>query len=295
MTAEDRLHAEIRVLRAELQRVALSNRALARMFVTYMNQAGLDRPERVKRAKLLAAMGDTILGGHEVEDRDLEECAAVGRSDIAGFFASGVLAVSPRLVLTAAHCGPPVSTLPTQVALDLRNLKDVDASKIRNGDFEPYPGYVADGPHDIAAMVLTEDAPVAPVDLASTAELLAAEQVTLAGFGDNNAAGTTGFGVKRRVTVPIRFLRGAASDRPENPMARLAFDKDLEFVAGVDGAGACLGDSGGPAYIDTPNGRKLAGITSRTPATNGPLCGGIVILTRVDIHRDWILTQVPKP
>ena len=295
MSAESRLYAEMKTLRAKLERVEVSNRELAKLFLTYMDEVGLDRPERVKRAKLLADMGITIIGGRATREGQFAECTAVGRLDIAGFFASGVLAMSPHLVVTAARCSPPVSTLPTRVALGIEDTTDLGAGQVLPGDFNGYPGYVVGGPHDIAVMVLAEGAKksIPPVDLATTAELEAAREVTLVGFGDVDAAGTTGAGVKRWVTVPIQFLRGGASDKPGNPMAKLDFDKDLEFAAGVNGAGACVGDSGGPAYIDTGDGRKLAGIVSRSSDTGGPVCGGLAILTRVDLHREWILKQIP--
>jgi endonuclease G len=288
---DQRLQAELRALRAELKQLGTQHQRLARVFLTYISQAHLDRPERIAKAQELAELGITIVGGEPADPGQFDECAAIGRTDIAGLYASGVLAVSPRLVLTAAHCGPPVSTLPTTVALRIQDTSKLAGGEVLPGDFTGYPGYVEGGPHDIGVMVLPQGAQTPFVNLATTAEMQAATEVILVGFGDDDAAATSGGGIKRYVSVPIQFLKGGPSDTPGNPMAKLGFDKDLEFVAGLDGAGVCIGDSGGPAYIEVGGVRKVAGISSRIPGT---VCSGLSILTRIDVHAEWILSQVPR-
>lgn len=295
MDDKQRLETEVRALRSDLERLGAQHQQLARVFLTYISQAYLDRPERIAKARELAQLGITIVGGEDADPGQFDECAAIGRTDIAGLYASGVLAVSPRLVLTAAHCGPPVSTLPTTVALRIQNTSSLAGGEVLPGDFTGYPGYVEGGPHDIGVMVLPLGGAQTPyVNLATTTEMQAAIEVILVGFGDNDAAGTSGGGVKRYVSVPIQFLQGGPSDAAGNPMAKLDFDKNLEFVAGLNGAGVCIGDSGGPAYIEVGGVRKVAGIASRIPGGHGAVCNGLSILTRIDVHAEWILSKVPQ-
>ena len=146
------------------------------------------------------------------------------------------------LIITAAHCGPSGgSSLPTTVALPVTNVADLAGAQIINGVFDEYPGYLRGGTHDIAVITLSGNSTVAPVALAATAEIQQATEVTLAGFGDTDVNGTTGWGVKRFVTVPIDFLQGGVSDQPGNSVANLDFDKSLEFVVGAASTGACFG------------------------------------------------------
>lgn len=277
-----------------MKQLRVEQRQMSRIFLKYMSQAHLDRPERVAKARTLIDFAITIVGGENAPAGQFDECAAVGRTDIAGFYCSGVLAASSRLVITAAHCGPDGhSTLPDAVVLRATNLSNIADAEVIAGTFNDYPGYILGGPHDIAVLALAQSSTVNPVNLATTQEMQAATEVILAGFGDDDLTGTAGQGVKRFVKVPIQFLLGGVSDKPSNQMGKLHFDKELEFVAGAAAAGACIGDSGGPAYIAVGGQRTLAGIISRPPKAQSPVCSGLTILTRIDAHRDWILGQIP--
>jgi secreted trypsin-like serine protease len=214
----------------------------------------------------------------------------VGRSDIAGFYASGVLALNRTLVITAAHCGPAgFSSLPNRAALRVTNLSRLANAELLDGDFKSHPQYVLGGAYDIAVLILRKNAKTPPVSLATTAELQAATEVTIVGFGNDNLGGTSGFGIQHFVTVPIQYLSGGATNR--SLAGNIEFDEDLEFVAGTRTAGACFGDSGGPAYIMADGARKLAGIVSRPPSTQHPACNGLTIFTRVDRHQEWIMSH----
>jgi secreted trypsin-like serine protease len=283
------LRAEIRAVKKQIQQMGRRQQHLARTFLTYMNEAHLDRPERVRNARALAEFVHTIVGGAQGGP---PTCVAVGRTDTAGFYGSGVLVLDSRLVLTAAHCGPPFSTLPTAVNLGVEAVTQPPVGELRKATFRAFPGYRDGGPHDLAAMVLSEKSEIPPADLATHDDLSRADEVILAGFGDDDLAGTLGAGIKRFVKVPIVFMQGGISDTPDNPHRNDTFDHQMEFLAGRPGSGACFGDSGGPAYVEVDGKLKVAGITARVRSS---ICNGVSVLTRLDVqaHRAFILQHVP--
>ena len=71
--------------------------------------------------------------------------------------------------------------------------------------------------------------------IASTAEISAATQTTLVGFGNSDLLSSRGFGIKREVTVPITNVRRAPSDNLDDAEMELGFESDLEFTAGGQG------------------------------------------------------------
>jgi secreted trypsin-like serine protease len=62
-----------------------------------------------------------------------------------------------------------------------------------------------------------------------------------------------------------------------------------EFVAGGTGtADSCFGDSGGPVYLDTPNGTVVIASVSRGVDGAQTPCGGGGIYVRTDKVIEWI-------
>ncbi|HUK15418.1 MAG TPA: trypsin-like serine protease [Bryobacteraceae bacterium] len=223
----------------------------------------------------------------------LDDCAAVGRLDVAGWYAGGVL-VHPRFVVTVAHTGPRGGKpMPDAVALRAADLSDAAGAEVIAGKFIDHEDYTGNGARDIAAMVLERSSTVRPIPLATAGEMAEAREVMLAGFGADREAGWLGLRVRRAVTVPIRFLAAGPLARETAFPPSIRFDPDLEFLAGAEDRGACFGDSGGPAYITAGGRRKLAGIISRPARQQKPYCKGLTIITRIDAFQDWIERRIP--
>ena len=271
------------------QRLARKHEQLAQLMARYMSQAGVERTVRVENALSMAAEADRIVGG--VTTSDFPECCLVGRKNpngTVGWFCSGAL-IHPRIVLTAGHCFIP-SNRANVVALnasDQNHLQTAELDTVRA--MSQHPRYQQTQEFsDISAIILRTRSHVTPVPVASTAEMAAALETTLVGFGNDDVNSTRGFGVKRMVKVPITNIRRAPTDNLDEAEQALGFESDFEFVAGAPGFDTCNGDSGGPAYVFVGEEKRLAGLTSRaTNAATHP-CGDGGIYTRVDLHLDFV-------
>jgi endonuclease G len=124
--------------------------------------------------------------------------------------------------------------------------------------------------------------------MATTAELSAATETTLVGFGNSDPSSTNGFGIKREVGVDFVALRRAAQDNLGPEETKYGFEAAVEFVAGGEGHDSCNGDSGGPAYIRSGTKTVVAGLTSRATDVATSPCGDGGIYTRIDSQLEFI-------
>jgi V8-like Glu-specific endopeptidase len=180
-------------------------------------------------------------------------------------FCTGTL-VSPRVVVTAAHCVDPDANVPfASITVEFGSSIGNPWAQITvmDGLVHPQWSRTAGYPNDIALLLLGSPAPIPPVPMNTQAfdSSLNGTSVRLVGFGSTSAA-LNGLGTKRQATTHLTSYDATTFHYDSSP------------------GQTCLGDSGGPAFISIGGTEQYVGITSNGDTT----CSSYGIDTRIDAY-----------
>lgn len=210
--------------------------------------------------------------------------------DTKGDLCSGV-ALARDLVLTAAHCvagGRRYAVRPYQTGDDIPVRTIALHPRF---DMKSYAASRATA--DLALVKLTAPLPaiVVPATLAPARRVQVDERLTIAGFGTVADRSARGLGEPR-------MARLAVTGRPGSLQIRLVDPATRDARAGQSGGlGACIGDSGAPAFDGegARNSGRVIGVVSWTTAPHDEEgCGGLTGLTPLLAYRSWVVETARK-
>jgi secreted trypsin-like serine protease len=231
----------------------------------------------IAHSSIASAQPAPVVGGKKSPAGKWDDVVAViGTTGVC----SGTL-IAPDVVMTAGHC---IDTDPYEV---ITNTTDYARS---GGDHIPvkwsraFPEWFKR--YDIGILMLEHVArptprPIAAACLASD-RLSKASPLTIVGFGLTTPSGQDDNTELNEATIPVLdpMCEG-------DPSCEVAVRPGGEFTAGGRGTDSCFGDSGGPAFLDTPAGPVLVGVVSRGLALPGQPCGNGGVYVRADKVVAW--------
>jgi hypothetical protein len=236
---------------------------------------------------------DPILGGIAV--------TAPGKwLEVSAHDCTGVL-IAPRWVLTAGHCG----RTNTQVTLARHKRTDPGESigVVANYPFLRNPQNPQqncyqnptscsenwENAYDLSLLQLATPAQTVPARVAhgcASRYITTGAPLVIVGWG---AEGPNGMQFNQELNEASLSIRQTRCDVPVNsPPFNYCIRPEAEFIAGTSTVDTCQGDSGGPAYVLTPLGPLVAGITSRSAIQNQPCGAAPGIYVRPDAVMTWI-------
>ena len=193
--------------------------------------------------------------------------------------------ITPRIVLTAAHCG---GDLPLDLVVDFGKAffgtsdSSIDyagalSDAVMHPDYEPNQD-ASKNKYDAGILVLTEDAPYPPMRIwaGNLKQVELGEPMKSVGWGTDSADSSGVSGIKRSadLTLDSRTNMFLISNSVTNP----------------NQANICSGDSGGPVFLEE-NGEWIQAGVHSWGDINCQVTGGS---TRIDTLMPWILENVEE-
>lgn len=252
-------------------------------------------------AAAAASGGDaqaSIIGGRGATIEEFPSLAYIEAHEGQSGFACTGTVVSPRVILTAAHCAEDIErgsfTPASQYAVATGTTSPNKA--LRENVFEVVETHVFPGfdpgalRGDAAILVLDRPTAAPPIALAGAADAAlyaGGGAIQIAGWGITGANALKGPETLRATTMLVQTptFCERKTKRYYDPFAASAQFCALDLP--TKKSGGCFGDSGGPAIGQRPDGTLVElGVIS----TGGPFCNTKFpnVFTRVDTVSTWV-------
>ena len=140
---------------------------------------------------------------------------------------------------------------------------------------------------DVALLKLEQPLPadIVPAALAPATPVAPGDRFVIAGYGGTSPGSEAGNGVPRAAAL-------VATGKPGNLQIRLVDPATRDARPGL---GACTGDSGGPAFVESGGTFAVIGVVSwALGAANTEGCGGLTGVTPLVLYRGWVIDNARK-
>jgi V8-like Glu-specific endopeptidase len=192
--------------------------------------------------------------------------------------------ITPRVLLTAAHCVEPALHASSTVTVKATNKPD--DTNLRASDFTAvtviarHPQWNPSGsmsPYDLAALLLATPSTQQPVPLVRALPAnLVGQSLRLVGYGRTGASNTDS-GTRRSASVAVTALT-----------------PDSISFGTAGGTGLCSGDSGGPAFLTGGDlVERVAGVHSLTRSSSCGIGDDVRVDARLPFIDGFVATNDP--